>query len=306
MALKPVTVGGQTVYVDDKNTVYTGTADFKTHGDEALSKHLFQNTGQNLNSFRTQQTANQEKDFLGRFNQAITNRPSLGELSSNLEQEYGIPQARENFSGLSSLVGDITNQVRSLPQRVEGETRGFDVNANQLAQIKEARQQPLMQNLAEAGTNLSSVGSTLNMLNSALTNRLGFEMQDREDALMPLQMEASFLSDRLAREAAQYSREDEQEFDMILEKMRSNQQLTMAEMLRANELADQESEFARQKELLTMQTNENIRQSNATKSDNGLGSSTQALLDKYLQSRLSRGNVNPGYQSFDLNKFYNF
>lgn len=252
---------GNNVFVDDKGFVYKGTPDYGAHGDQALSSHLFKKTGQTLDNFNSELSKKsqnsffatqkaQEDSLMGRFRDTIQNQESLGSMSDRISGELGIPEAQNTFLGLNQSVNNLASTLNNLPNQIENETRGFDVNQAQLGRITESRGVPLRQNLGEMSRNLGVAGTNLNALNETLAKRLGFAAADQEKALKPFELEASMLSDRLAREATGFSQDNQREFELLLNKIQNDQQMTMTEMLRANELADAETAFNREKDLI--------------------------------------------------------
>jgi hypothetical protein len=238
MALKQISPG---VLVDSKGFVFKGTPDVGAHGKNAFSSHLFEKTGMTLPQFQQtqKQTAQentfkqvaqdramfeekqrgQEQDFLGRFTGAIQSLEPLDIMRERLAEDLNIAPTREAFTGLTKSVADLQNVLNTLPQQVAGETRGFDVNANQLARIQESRAQPIQQNLGQQATALGATGQVLGALEGELGQRLQTGVTQQQRQLQPFEVEGSLLSDRLAREVTGFNQDRESELNLLLNKI---------------------------------------------------------------------------------------
>ena len=77
--------------------------------------------------------------------------------------------------------------------------------------------------------------------------------------------ETALFADRQAREASGFSSALQSELDFLLNRIVRGERLEDVEMARVRQLADAESGFERQKELIQLQTDEAIRQTLATR-----------------------------------------
>ena len=95
-------------------------------------------------------------------------------------ERFGLPQLEQVQQAATSRQLGLEEQLSTLPERIAGETRGFDVNALQKARIQEARQAPLATQAAQAGRDVARATTALQ------TGQRGLEF------------EADLLSDRQA------------------------------------------------------------------------------------------------------------
>lgn len=187
-------------------------------------------------------------------NQATTSDNFL----TNIRKQYGIDSLEQASRGITNQMLNVEGQLEKLPTQVANETRGFDVNAAQLDAITQNKQKPLVEQYSQLGRAAERAGGVLS------------------DARNAVRDEISIMSDRLAREATLFSQGMQSELNVLLEKYRTGIMLSEGEKDRLNKLAIAEQDFENQKELLdiqlrqnkdlsTYQTNEQIRQTNATK-----------------------------------------
>jgi hypothetical protein len=178
-------------------------------------------------------------------------------------EKLGLPELEQQKLSASGLVRNLQGQLESLPEQVKQTARGFDVNAAQLAQIQQARQEPLYTQLSQAGSGLEAATEALSVGLQAVQPFIDLEADIRASQITgfnaALQTE---LDQKLAAYNAGLIRE-QKELDRIAE------------------LADAETEFLRQKELIKLQTQSQLQLQQAksltsTDSGGGLGL-TEAL-----------------------------
>lgn len=195
------------------------------------------------------QTA-KETDFLGRFNTAVTGAPKFSELAGQYGTDLGLPQMREASIGMNQSLIDLQSALETLPSRVAGETRGFEVNANQLARIQEARAQPMVQNMNKTATEASRAQERLGSTEQQLATLLGYADKDFQRTLLPFEQESKLISDQIARQVSGFNKSAEDELNLILNKLNFGQTLSANEIQRVNDLADKEDTFLKQKEMV--------------------------------------------------------
>lgn len=195
--------------------------------------------------------ANLQGDFLNRYTGAIQGLESPSAMAARLGSELGLPALNKSAFSLNQTLADI-------PSVQTGATRGFDVNANQLARIIAAKQGEIAP-LAQRATAQAQEAQ------GELGTQMGYEQQGQEHSMLPYQMEQSQLSDRLARESTGYNTDRQNELDLYLNRLARGEKLSDAETARTQALADMETTFEQQKKLTAFNTDEAIRQNKALK-----------------------------------------
>jgi hypothetical protein len=179
----------------------------------------------------------EENAFLNRYQGVIGGQEGLPAMAERLGGELNLPNLRESAFQLS-------NTLKSIPQVQTQATTGFDVNENQRKRI-------IAQKQSEIAPLAQEAISQQQFAEGQLGERLGYGLQEQLRQLKPLEMEAAMLSDRLGREVTGYSIDKQNELSLLLAKMQQNQELTMYEKQRAAQLADAESDFEKQKQLIS-------------------------------------------------------
>ena len=162
-------------------------------------------------------------DFLTKFGNVITGQGTTQGAAERIGGELGLPALRQNAFNLQQQLIDI-------PEVYKAGTRGFDVNANQLARIINQRSGEIAP-LAQRATAQAQFGE------QELGTRLGYLQNDWNRQLLPLTTEKDFLADRFAREASMYTQDNQNELNAILDKIKNGITLSEGEKNRAQQLA---------------------------------------------------------------------
>jgi len=194
-----------------------------------------------------------ESDFLSRLRTTLGQQTPVRDIYTRLSTEAGLPEARKLTGGLTQSALDIQGRLAGLPERVAGETRGFDVNAAQLAKIKEARAQPIAKQLSETALAAEQAGASERALAGDVSTRLGLEVSEQEKLLMPFGVEASIISDQGARKVTGYTTQLQAEASQLITKLQQQGALDQIEARRLVDLASQEDQFQKQKQLFAYQ-----------------------------------------------------
>src|SRR3990167_6206591 len=171
----------------------------------------------------------QTTDFLNKFTGTIAGQGTTADAAQRIGGELGLPQLRQNAFNMQQQLIDI-------PEVYGSATRGFDVNANQLARIVNQKTSELAP-FAQRATAQQQFGE------QELGTRLGYLQNDWNRQLLPLNSEQAFLADRFAREQSVFSQEDQRELDALLGKITAGVTLSEGERNRANALAVAEKNY---------------------------------------------------------------
>lgn len=270
-----------------------GTRSFAPSNTNMGTSSYGGSNGGNNSGFNTggwQDLLNRQKSEEDAFNKSysdkVNSQESVSSMWDRLGQQYNLPT-------LMKSANDLTNTLASMPQTQANATRGFDVSEAQLQKII-ADQTNKLAPLAQRAT--SEAQNAQNLTNQGI----GYGLQEEQRQLQPFEMQSKLLADRMAREFTGYTTEKQQQLDMYLEQMREGNQLSLQQMQNAAALARQENDhqfqsqqlqqqFANQKELMPLQTNENIRQYNATTGRNSGAGSNYDIAAQLNALRMQNG-----------------
>jgi len=168
-------------------------------------------------------------DFLTRFKTAVGAQETVPAAAERIGGTLGLPQLQQTSQGLIKSVAEI-------PKVQTQATRGYDVNANQLARIIGAKQAELAPIAQQAVTQEQNAQSNLG-------TQLGYLNAQQQRELTPLTTEGGMLSDQIAREMSGFSQDKQNSLSLILEKMRNDQAITIQELNNANELAKAKAQY---------------------------------------------------------------
>lgn len=213
----------------------------------------------------------QEEDFLKRFRETVTGQPSVSDIYSRLSNEAGLSDARKLATGLTQQALTTEGRLSQLPEQIAGETRGFDVNAAQRGRIEEARSGDISRTLNQQALAAQRAGVSAESIAGDVGTRLGLAVDEQNKLLKPFEVEANMISERAARELTGYTANLQSETSRLIAKLDNQGNLDQIEAQRLISLAKSEQDFEKQKELIKLQSTEDIRLKNAGNNSGGGG-----------------------------------
>lgn len=155
----------------------------------------------------------QEQEFLNRF------KEEYPQILSGIEQNLNLPNLRQSAY-------DLSDTLREIPSVQTGATRGFDVNANQLARIISSEQEKIAPVAQEA-------------VRQAQFGEEEFGRQS-ERALKPFETEIDLLKDRLSRESTGFDTDAKNRLDLLLTQIQEEGAMDREKISQATKLAELE------------------------------------------------------------------
>jgi len=189
---------------------------------------------QQRQSFQDEQRARTD-EFTGRLQ-------GIPDSLRAVEQELGIPQAREGFQAAGEQSRFVANQLRDLPGVQAQATRGFDVNANQLARIVAQKTQDLQPSAESATRGLEESGASLRGLLDAFQTR-------SSGVIKPFEIEAGVLGESVAQEFGLFKQQMSDDLNRELEQVRQQGAMDIAQLQRLTALANIEADRGELKNL---------------------------------------------------------
>lgn len=165
----------------------------------------------------------EEQDYLSRFRQAISGQEAVPHMYERLGAQFNLPS-------LQQAANTLTTTLANIPATYGAATRGFDVNANQLARI-------IGEKSAELSPTVTAATNALKSAQEQVATQMGYEQAQQAKELTPFATEQDFLKDRFARESTGFTQDNEMELNAYLQKMNAGVTLSEGEANRANQLA---------------------------------------------------------------------
>lgn len=169
-------------------------------------------------------------NFLNKFTNTINNQGTTQALADKISGELGLPALRQNANTLNTTFANLPSTYRDA-------TKGYNVNANQLARI-------IGQKGYELGPAMTTANNALGTAENVLNQQLGYAQNDWQRQLLPLNSEQAMLADRQARETSLYTQDNQNELNALLTKVSNGIALSNAEKDRAQALSIAESGYA--------------------------------------------------------------
>lgn len=214
-------------------------------------------SGPSLAEILAKQRAEQQA-FLGRYT------TGLADARTAAESELNLPQLRQNVQTAGQTARDVSRQVQDIAPNQQTIAKQVGISAPRLQQRIASETAQLQPAAETARRGLEDALSGQQYGETEYSRRL-------QEYTQPYQLEASMLSEGLAREFTGYTNQMQNELSLTLQKMANDQAISTAEIQRATELANAEAEFERQKQLISLQSQTGINQEQQLK-NLGLGS----------------------------------
>lgn len=241
-------IWGKQISDDEANRIMAATQG----GDENLVREYLQNDIGFITDQQKAATSNllaeqdaKTQDFLGRYTSGIE------EARNAISGELNLPGLRETTQTAGQTARDVSRQVQDIPEMQKTIAKQVGISAPRLQQ-RTAAETAKLQPAAE---------SAQRALQDAVANQQFGETQYTErlqEFTQPYQLEASFLSESLAREFSGYTQQMQNELELTMQKISNQQAVTIAEINKATQLAVAEADYMRQKDLLQLQGQQSI------------------------------------------------
>ena len=213
---------------------------YNQYNDSGGSTGLIQQMGATPQSASAEAT---EADYLSRYTSAIGAQPTAQDVYSRLSSEQGLAPAQSLYSGLQKRALDVEGQLQGLPEQMSGETRGFDVNATQRAKMEAMRGSDLTNDLTQTARAASRAGIDTQSIQGNIANLMGLEMGQQEKELVPFGVEATMISERLARDFSSYTMDKQFEFETMIAELNQGYAVDNAKLAQMNQLAQMENAY---------------------------------------------------------------
>ena len=248
MAITPGSYDPTSLSQEDRNYLWrhfghSGEAPVGYGGENPTSDMLDKQREMQKALLAEQEAKTQE--FLGRY---TTGMEGAREAISG---ELGLPELRETTQAAGQTARDVSRQVQDIPRTQQTIAKQVGISAPRLAQRTAAETAKLQPQAETARRSLEDALAGQQFGETQYTQRL-------QEFTQPYQLEASFLSESLAREFSGFTQQMQNELDLTIQKIANEQALTLAEITRASELAAAEANFNREKELLQLQGQQSI------------------------------------------------
>jgi len=191
----------------------------------------------------------------------------LEEIRTKANADLGLPKLRQTVQTTGDAARFASRALQDLPGQITGTGRAASVNANRLGRGISKGIADLQPGIETARRGLEDAIANQQFGETEYTRRL-------QEYAQPLQMKAGMLSESLGREFSGFTKQMQNELQLTLQKLSNNQAVTMAEINRANQLAEAEADHLRRKDLISYQSQQDISKQQQLKKATGAGAGT--------------------------------
>ena len=196
----------------------------------------------------------------------------LEEIRTKANADLGLPKLRQTVQTTGDAARFASRALQDLPGQITGTGRAASVNANRLGRGISKGIADLQPGIETARRGLEDAIANQQFGETEYTRRL-------QEYAQPLQMKAGMLSESLGREFSGFTNQMQNELQLTLQKLSNNQAVTMAEINRANQLAEAEADHLRRKDLISYQSQQDISKQQQLKKATGAGAGASNALN---------------------------
>jgi hypothetical protein len=244
----------------------------------------FERAIQEQNKAREELLARQkaeEEGLFGDFEKKLAGQEKLTDAYGRLKSEAGIPDLQKQVDVYKGEIYKVKDLLDRLDEDITARTKGTFTSESQRNRQVAAEGDPLRTSLSRLGTAATPFMERLSSAMSEVGTMLGLTREEQAKELEPLKLRINASTDRFAREISGFEKGKESELTGLLDKITRGRELADREWQRLETLAQEEREFARQKELMAQQFEYDMKKAKAS------GSGTDALsniLAKYANA----------------------
>lgn len=206
----------------------------------------------------SRQNAEQEGLF-SNYETIRRNQEALPTLYNRLQTEAGIPGLSQTAQSYKDEIYKVKDRLDRLGEDVIARTSGYNVSDAQRRRLEASEAEPLQTNLGRLGTGLAPVADMLSSANTSVATQMGLQTEQQERELEPIKLRINAISDRFAREITGFNSDRELQLTSVLDKLERDRFLSDRDWELAQQLAAEEREFSRQKQLAKIQLGSSIR-----------------------------------------------
>lgn len=201
-----------------------------------------------FNTLLGKQKAEQQGLF-GQYSTTSAGQEKLPALYERLNTEMGIPELNKQAQVFKDQIYSTKDLLDRLNDDIQSRNSGTMTTESQYRRQIAAESQPLQTTLSRLGTGLQPVSDLIQSGQQQLSTVLPLYMQQQEKELKPVEMQINALGDRFSREITGFTTNKQNELTTLMDKIQRQRELSDREWQRAQDLAKEEREFARQKSL---------------------------------------------------------
>jgi len=188
--------------------------------------------------------------IFGQYRGLLGGQEKMSDAFGRLSGEAGLPELEKQAQSGKENVYNVQSLLRNLRQDVIDTTRGVGLTESQRRLQEGAKRESLNEQLSGAIDFLKPLTDRLNSAMGTVNTRLGLLSSDQATALKPLELELNSLPGRFAAEISGFNQNKSDELNVYLQKYQTGVAMNQAEMQRMADIAKEERDFIKQKELI--------------------------------------------------------
>lgn len=192
-------------------------------------------------------------DALNQYVMTARSQAKPLDVFTQLEETAQLPQMRKAAESLRGQVFNLEDALKGVKKNVAARSTQSIVTNAQQAGMVEAESAPLREDLGTISTGLGRVESAIQSAGADIATKTGLVLQGNAQELDVFKTQMQAYADRAARLMTGFTSDQQNELNILLEKVHRQQSLTDQETARAFELSKIEKQYELEKSNLTTQ-----------------------------------------------------
>lgn len=199
---------------------------------------------------------NEQQGLFNQYTSTSASQPKLVDVLNTAQQNAGIGGLQQGINLFNTQSQDVKGMIDRLGENTKARTMGTNANQAYLDRLRAAEGGGLNTQLSRLTEGLGNVTNAYNTANANTSTLLGATQADQATALKPLELQINATSDRFAREITGFTTTRQNELDVLLTKLNTEQKLRSDEWAAAQQLAESERSYQRQRSLIASEQNQ--------------------------------------------------
>lgn len=198
------------------------------------------------------QKVEQEGLFTG-YQTKLEGQEKLPDVFYRLEKEAGIPELGQTVGAFKKEIFTVRDLLDRLDEDIATRTEGSWTNESQKRRQIAAEGDPLRTQLGRLGAGMAPAVEALTAAQGRVGQLTQLTSEQQRKELQPDEMRINAVGDRFAREITGFTTNKQNELTALMDKLQRDRALADREWELAQNLAAEERQFERQKQLISHQ-----------------------------------------------------
>lgn len=195
----------------------------------------------------------EQQGLFNTYTERVNAQPKLTDVFRQEQEKRGLGNLQGAINLFQGQMTDVKGLLDRLNENTSTRTAGTNANQAYLDRLRAVEGGSLNTQMSRLAAGLEPVVGAYDLASKDIGQLMELTQAQQAKELSPLEMQVNALSDRFSREITGFTKSKEDELSVLMDKLQRDRQLQDREWQRAQQLAAEEREFARQRSYLAAQ-----------------------------------------------------